>query len=1092
MVRLTTNLVLSAIVGLGLSGSPGRAEDIDIYAAPPGPSNAPNILIILDNSANWSSAAQRWPGGIKQGESQLEALRNLVGELDASVNVGLMMLVEGTGAEPSGAYVRFHLRPMDQANRNALSELIGAASGCIDGPNTLNGTPNCIRKNFDSAQEKVSAGKADYSAALFEAFKYYGGHTSPAHAADGAAGTPADSSHFGPDRYSADPGRKADPAAYTSLRARYVSPLRDTAACARNYVVLIGNGFPTQDAPASLLSGVEGATTQLALPNATAGASGVRPGTLSLPTGGNVRHADEWAKFLHSTDVSPLPGQQNVRTYTVDVFREQQDADQTALLTSMARAGGGRYFSARDEGGLTSSLRKVFDEIQSANSVFVSAALPARANVQGVYLNQVFVGMFRPDAQRKPRWAGNLKQYQLRTDGDDLNLADRNGDVATDNTTGFFAACSNSYWSSDSGQYWDYPGSEAIGRCATETSKYPTMGSTPTFSDAPDGGVVEKGGAAQRLRGVGDVGGTLVGSSRRYQSCATGQSPISTACRNVKTLDATNALVDFTTANTQLDSTLVDWVRGRDVDNENGNADEQGNPQTEEVRPSVHGAVIHSQPAAVDHGGDRGVIVYYGADDGMLHAIEGDKADNKGNEVWAFVAPEFFARLPRLRDNGLTTPLVRFANTVDGEPKDYFFDGPIAVHQSAEQNRVWIFASMRRGGRAIYAFDVSSPASPRLKWRRGCFTNSTTDDSRCVSGWSAIGQTWSKPQVVQVDGYPNPVLVFGGGYDTCEDVDRATRCSATPRKGAGVWFVDADNGRILRIYPTHYSVTGEIAVVRNAAGNLAYAYAGDTGSNLYRINVGAIVGNAFSSAWTSNAAPAAAQIAVLAGPGQPRKFLSGPEVFTLLGKHYVALGSGNREIPAYSPKGGATGDTGCKVSDEFYIVKDDPAVAQSGSGTTDLTAGDLDDISDGATSALDDAAVRGWRLRLDYCEKTVNKALAIGGKVHFGTHQPTDPAQVAACVNNLGRARARSINITSPANTSAGDLLGSRELAGGGIPPAPTAGVVQLDDGSKATVCVGCATISVECTSCSALESSKVPIAPPPTRSRVFWYLHVD
>jgi type IV pilus assembly protein PilY1 len=1102
-----------ALLGMAASCTLAHGEDIDVYAAPRALADRPNILVVIDNSANWSSAAQRWPGGIKQGEAQLDALREVIGELDESVNVGLMLFTPGTGQNPSGAYVRFHLRPMTPASRNALAELIGLPTNCRDGPNSLNGTPDCIRKNFDSPAEKVGTADADYSAALFDAFKYFGGHTSPAHAADGIAGSPQDPRRFGPQRYAGNPDPKSDPAAYDPTGSRYVSPLSGSASCAHNYLILIGNGFPAQDSPADLLAGVEGDTAQLPLPGFTVGTTGqtTPTGVWAPPPAGRIRFADEWARFLYATDVSPLPGQQNVRTYTIDVFRDRQDLDQTALLMSMARAGGGRYFSAEDGPTIAGALRRVFSEIQSTPSVFASSSLPVSVNAKSTYLNQVFIGMFRPDAERRPRWAGNLKQYQMKLAGDALDLVDRNGDPAVSATTGFVAACADSWWSSDSGLYWNFPGSSAAGSCPAETSRFPSPGASSLYSDAPDGPEVEKGGAAQRLRGTGSLGGTLVSANPRHRACGPGETPLTAPCRALKTLDANGALVDVTPTSSGLDPLLVDWTRGKDVDNENGNADAAGVPLTAEMRPSVHGAVIHSQPAVVDYGSERGgVVVFYGADDGVLHAVDGGKTDAGGNELWGFVAPEFFPRMARLRDNGQTTPLLRVGTAGVGDPKDYFFDGPLAVHQ--KEQRVWLFATMRRGGRAIYAFDASNPALPTFKWRRGCFAASTTNDAACTSGWTAIGQTWSKPQVVDIEGYPRPVLVFGGGYDTCEDADSATRCATGARKGAGVWFVDADDGRILRIYATHASVPGEIAVLKNAAGRLAYAYAADTGGNLYRINVGSIDGTTFSPAWTSDTSPNGTQIAALAETTSPRKFLNGPEVFTFLGRNFVAIGSGNRENPLYSatrPASAGNGaravsETGCGVSDQFYVVKDDTAQPQNGERMSDVRTADLVDISNGTTRPLDDPTVKGWRLPLGYCEKVVNKALAIGGKLFFGTNQALDAATATPCTNNLGRARIRSIDITMGASTSS-------EVPGGGMPPSPTGGVVQIEGGGKVPFCIGCgapppapptasstaaargsATVTIECTSCSSLASGRVHVGPPPMRSRVFWYLQGD
>jgi type IV pilus assembly protein PilY1 len=48
---------------------------------------------------------------------------------------------------------------------------------------------------------------------------------------------------------------------------------------------------------------------------------------------------------------------------------------------------------------------------------------------------------------------------------------------------------------------------------------------------------------------------------------------------------------------------------------------------------------------------------------------------------------------------------------------------------------------MRRGGRMIYAFDVTNPGTPSLLWKVGC-PNLGNDDG-CTAGMSGIGQTWS-------------------------------------------------------------------------------------------------------------------------------------------------------------------------------------------------------------------------------------------------------------------------------------------------------------------------------------------------------------
>ena len=44
-------------------------------------------------------------------------------------------------------------------------------------------------------------------------------------------------------------------------------------------------------------------------------------------------------------------------------------------------------------------MTKILNQIRAANSVFAAASLPVSANTQGTYLNQVYIGMFRPGRQ---------------------------------------------------------------------------------------------------------------------------------------------------------------------------------------------------------------------------------------------------------------------------------------------------------------------------------------------------------------------------------------------------------------------------------------------------------------------------------------------------------------------------------------------------------------------------------------------------------------------------------------------------------------------------------------------------------------------
>ena len=170
-----------------------------------------------------------------------------------------------------------------------------------------------------------------------------------------------------------------------------------------------------------------------------------------------------------------------------------------------------------------------------------------------------------------------------------------------------------------------------------------------------------------------------------------------------------------------------------------------------ERRPSFHGDVVHSRPVAVNMGTDAApeVVVFYGGNDGVLRAVNGNRGEptaqpiggvGAGEEMWSFIAPEFYSHIKRLRDN--TTPISFFGNTFEPPPtplpKPYGFDGPITAYRDASTNTLWLYAALRRGGRSFYAFDASTidtnPSNVQVKWRKGC--PNMTDDTGCSDGFT--------------------------------------------------------------------------------------------------------------------------------------------------------------------------------------------------------------------------------------------------------------------------------------------------------------------------------------------------------------------
>jgi type IV pilus assembly protein PilY1 len=245
-------------------------------------------------------------------------------------------------------------------------------------------------------------------------------------------------------------------------------------------------------------------------------------------------------------------------------------------------------------------------------------------------------------------------------------------------------------------------------------------------------------------------------------------------------------------SSTTVRDAIIAWVRGAD------NRDDE-NPATtpagSDIRPSVHGDVLHSRPAVVNYnryGDDEDIYAFYGGNDGIFRAVKGgilahtsgpDTAILPGMERWGFIPREFLGKLKRLREQ---SPTISNLNQ-----KDYFADGSIGVYQKDvpgtgsvaspgagtvmgvigdnSGDKVHLYMSLRRGGDFIYALDATNPANPKLLWRKG-FGD---------AGWEQLGQTWSEPRVAKVrvdlgntNNPDNVVLIFGAGYDdTVEDLN---------------------------------------------------------------------------------------------------------------------------------------------------------------------------------------------------------------------------------------------------------------------------------------------------------------------------------
>src|SRR6267378_2218555 len=347
-------------------------DDTDIFLANPAFSaQRPNVLIFIDNTANWNQAF----------DTEKAGLISVFNGLTDAYNVGIAMFVETGGGNDNvdGAYVRFGVRQMTATNNAALSGMVNALDKLGDKGN------NATYSLAMGEMYRYFAGVASYSG-YGKVKRDYAGNTTYNSAAASLPGNPFTS------------------AASTT----YVSPIVN--GCQRNFIIFISNG-PAGDNSSSL-SIAQGQLAALVGKNP--------PDTLIIsPNGEQGLWSDEYAKFMSNSDCNAnFDGVQNVYTYTLDVLPRStgQGPSHTAQLQSMASSGKGKYFAITDTSNTTQftmALNAIFQEVQAVNSVFASTTLPVSVNVRGTNLNQVYIGVFRPDTNKSPRWLGNLKLYRL-------------------------------------------------------------------------------------------------------------------------------------------------------------------------------------------------------------------------------------------------------------------------------------------------------------------------------------------------------------------------------------------------------------------------------------------------------------------------------------------------------------------------------------------------------------------------------------------------------------------------------------------------------------------------------------------------------
>ncbi|MBU2869395.1 PilC/PilY family type IV pilus protein [Colwellia sp. E2M01] len=734
----------------------------------------------------------------------------------------------------------------------------------------------------------------------------------------------------------------------------YISPF--TSCSDKVYVIYLTDGVPVSDGDAD-----EKVKTR------TAGS--LTPITYSDKfewKKNNRSYLPAMAGWMNTNDINlSLDGRQTASTYTIGFSKGAEDAE--SLLKETAKRGGGQYYFAEDSATLTAALTNVLANLQPSNETLTSASVASNNFDRTQTLDSVYYAMFKPD--RGPRWQGNLKKYKI-IDGVQTGA---NEIAAINSESGHFSSEVQSYWSS-----------------------------------TVDGDDVEQGGVAETLREMknrvikSDLGANNGLVDLKY-SDATSSYVFKTPSSLALALDVNN---DESTI-----KEVLDWVNGKDVDDEDGD-----NITTGENRSDIFGDPLHSKPIVINYGDDN-VYIVVGTNHGVVHMFKDDDLNNSIEETWAFMPKEFLSNIKGLRTNFTSAD------------KIYGVDGAITSHitdhngngevDRGDGDKVWLFFGYRRGGSNYYAMDVSDPNNPSVMWTIIGGSKSEAGD------FTNLGQTWSQPKVAYsklniVSGEPKPVLIFGGGYDESKD---ANTIGDIDDVGNAIYMVDAETG-VLKwsLAPdgnTKFdgtdSIPASIATLDSDSDGLVdRLYAGDTGGNLWRVDMPSADISEFS---VFRLASLGSEIT----DSEDRRFFSEPSIV----RTYITetidtkqLGEDNKSIIVQQEipydailigSGDKTDPLGKDTQDTFFMIKDINIRTKQFTSTSTpamplvpITINDLADYTDNPfeetlTSqekealSLSVSLQSGWFIDLEQSgEKTTASAIVINNIVYFTTYTPPE------------------------------------------------------------------------------------------------------
>lgn len=837
-----------------------------------------------------------------------------------------------------------------------------------------------------------------------------------------------------------------DTRAINSGTGQYIAPLTD---CAYTYLIILTDGEPTYDTDANAdIEALTGETCDVYPSDEYVGATNKN----CLPT---------LTKYMANNDLDndASNGDQLGITYTIGFATDQQ------LLEDAALNGKGEYFTADSTESLAAAFEGAVFSILSSESSFTSPSVAVNTFTRTQSRNEVFFAMFKPDASKD--WPGNIKRLDIKgftnVDGDIVRkLVDRTEQEAIDDTTGLIKATAQTAWGTGA----DGPtvNKGGVGELLAETSL--TTRRARMLTNTGSGGALETYDQS-----------VFTPEAYGLDILFPGAGPSAAALHQLWDVPGPVELAKS-----------IQWGIGYDTE------DVDSDGSVVEARDWIMADILHSRPRVVSYGAlgsfteenpDLRIIV--GTNGGFLHMFGNDN----GHEDWAFFPKELGAVLTARRLNqaassrpyGIDSPPVVYTLDVDN-------DGTL---DEADGDKVWVFFGLRRGGRSMYALDISDPDDPEFMWMIDPNT----------SGYAEIGQTWSVPKIAfipghkDVNGKPKPVLVFGGGYDPAKDA-YSSLGTDNDNMGRGVFIADAETGDLvwsvtpdddsstnMQATELEHSVPANVATLDSNGDDLIdRIYFGDTAGVLWRVDLpGSALPTSSQDTWRLTKVFNAVDPAVTRTQPMDRRFFNEPDIVRIeLDGHpgdAILIGTGDRTNPAAVDETHAAGEDA--VENAFYMINDLAVLPYNTDFDQSLCAtdpsdfrcslplqpGDLYDATDNLLGELRAAVeggdttkqtqldnetaawlgANGWQIRLEReGEKSLSKSVTVAGKVFFGTFTP-GVGQANMCEPAPGEGRLYAVSVYD--GTQGLDWDHRYVVIGNQIPDTPA---IHVDEEGKITI----------------------------------------